>query len=346
MFIINIPKVGNSDNHVKLISIFKKNGDLVSTNDLLFEIETSKAAFDVESESKGFVYCMYDIGDTVEVGSALGFISENELSPTAYKEIKDSLIVPKTSVQTGDRTISIKAQKLIDESNINVEDITETTITEKVVLKYIVSKNKIEQNKDLKFNENDILVFGIGGHAGMCIDIIKSNTTFNLVGFLDDNAIQDDKYQLNYFGTLSNLDSLINAGLKHLVLGVGFINNLKKRDILYKELSQKINIPTIIHQSAIIESSAQIEKGCQIMAGAIIGSNVTIGENCIINSGAIVSHDTTVAIGSHITPGAIVAGHVTVGKRVTIGMGATIYIGLSISDDTVVNNNERILANL
>tara|TARA_B110000114_G_C14761076_1_gene264879 strand:- start:23 stop:556 length:534 start_codon:yes stop_codon:yes gene_type:complete len=176
----------------------------------------------------------------------------------------------------------------------------------------------------------------------MCIDILMEQNEFNLVGFIDKIETSDKKYNLNYLGSLENLDNLISMGLKNLIIGVGFSGNLKKREKYYDEFSNKINIPTIIHKKSIIENSAKIKEGCQIMAGAIIGSHVTIDSNCIINCGSIISHDSTIKKSSHITPGAILAGNVTIGMRCTIGMGSTVYLGVEIYDDKTINNGENI----
>ena len=56
MNIINIPKDSTSDTKVKLIQIFKVNGEEISVGDLLCEIETSKAIAEIESQFEGYVY--------------------------------------------------------------------------------------------------------------------------------------------------------------------------------------------------------------------------------------------------------------------------------------------------
>ena len=196
---------------------------------------------------------------------------------------------------------------------------------------------------EIKFSENDIVILGLGGHGSMCIDILLNQKKFNLVGFIDKFKIVDKKYNLKYLGTLDNLDYLIDKGLKNLIIGIGFVGNLKKRDKYFSDLSAKINIPTIIHNKAVIEESATVHKGCQIMAGSIIGSNVIIESNCIVNIGSLISHDSIVKKSSHITPGAILAGGVKIGNRSTIGMGATIFLGLQIGNDVIVGDGAVIL---
>lgn len=343
MNIINIPKDSTSDTKVKLIQIFKVNGEEISVGDLLCEIETSKAITEIESQFEGYVYFLVKETSEIEVGSPICIVSGSIIPEKNLIALKDKLI--KKEKPNSERVISKKAKVLIEKHDINVDSIPDEVISEKIIINYI-DKMALKEKVNYSFKENDIAIYGIGGHAGMCIDIVLKNKEFNLVGFLDDNKINDSCYNLNFLGDINDLDHLISCGLNNLIIGIGFINDLKKREKIFESIYSKLNIPSIIHPSAIIEDTAIIKNGCQIMAGAIIGSNVIVGENCIINSGAIVSHNAVIDDTSHITPGATIAGHVSIGKRVTVGMCATIYIGLSISDDTVINNNERIIKNI
>lgn len=345
MQLINLPKDGASDSEAILIEIFKEEGFLVNEGQIICEVETSKAIFSITTEYTGFLYFLYEIGDEIEVGTPLCYISEMEVSSEEQEENKKRLTEKKTTNKVKGRTISLKAQKLIEKHSIEVDSINEEVISEKTIKAFLAKKQAKEIVLDNNFNETDILIYGIGGHAGMCIDIINSNSDYNLIGFVDDDKSTDEVYNLKYWGTIDNIDQLIEFGLKNIVIGIGFISNLKAKESVFLNLKWKINIPTIIHRSAIIEPTAKIGVGCQIMAGAIIGSNVSIKNNCIVNSGAIISHNSVINDSSHITPGAVIAGHVSVGKRVTIGMCSSIYIGLAIKDDEIIKNNEAIIRN-
>lgn len=338
MFKIKIPKQNASDDEVIISDIFFESGEYVKRDTIIFEYETSKANFEFETVSSGFLYYNFSVGDSVQVQTDIAYLSSSELSSDEIKKI----FPVSDKVNISENNITKKALKLINENSIDIKEFTEDLITEKVVREYLNKISKKEPNINISFKNNDIVIMGIGGHASMCIDILLEQNDFNLIGFIDKIETVDKKYNLNYLGSLENLDNLIGMGLKNLIIGVGFSGKLKKREKYYNEFSKKINIPTIIHKKSIIESSAIIKEGCQIMAGAIIGSNVTIESNCIINSGSIISHDSTIKESSHITPGAILAGNVTIGKRCTIGMGSTVYLGVKISDDVTVNNGENI----
>ncbi len=344
MKIIYTPKVGTSDIEVKLCVIHHHNV-MVKAGDIICEVETSKASYDIETEYEGYVYIIHDLNKNILIGSPLAIISRIQLNDIDLN-IELNKLISFDDSNSSNNNITKKAQILIDKFNLDISSVKKDVITEKDVNE-LIFKGKLKNDiQDFNFSKQDIVIVGIGGHAGMCIDILRQSNEFNIVGFIDDNLTQDDKYGLKYLGGLDDIEYLAKSGLCNAVLGIGFVGNLKKREKVYEYLTQFVNIPTIKHNKAIIEPSAKIHNGCQIMAGTIIGSNVVIGQNCIVNSGAIVSHDSIISDGSHLTPGATLAGHVRIGKRVTVGMCSTIYIGLSISDDTVITNGKTIIANV
>lgn len=349
MKILNTPKVGTSDIEVKLTHALEQ-GSYHLSGAVFCEIETSKSTFEVELEDDGYIYLLHKIGDSISIGSPLAILSNIELDINELQKKRKELFSLKENSKSDinpDIIFSKKALVLIEQNGIDRNIFSKDFVSEKDVLNYIdQSNNSVINNTSLKFEDNDIVIVGIGGHAGMCIDILSQDGRYKIVGYVDDSVQIDKRYNLKYLGTLESLHKYREKGLKNVILGIGFVNNLKNRSLVYNNLAQSFFIPTIIHPQAVLEPTANIADGCQIMAGAIIGSNVKVEENCIINSGAIVSHDCFVDRDSHITPGAVLAGHVKVGKRVTIGMAASIYIGLSISDDKVVPNGKALFENV
>lgn len=347
MKILYIPKLGASDIEVKITSI-KNYGVILNVGDVCCDLETSKTSYEVDMQECAYFYPFYKTGDKLNIGDPFAIISSTPIEFSLFETQKEKCLGPQAIVNSfSEIIISKKAKKLITENGLNPIIFGKQIIGEKDVLDYLdFNSSKIISYDNLKFSKNDLVIIGIGGHAGMCIDILKNDSRFNLTGFVDDKITIDYKYGLKYLGSLSQLPLLKSLGLENVILGIGFVGNLKKRDQLYSELKKHFYIPTIIHEKAIIETSVFLEDGCQIMAGAVIGSNVKVFENCIINSGAIVSHDSIIGYSSHITPGAILAGHVELRERVTIGMGATIYIGLKISADKVVPNGKAVFESL
>jgi sugar O-acyltransferase (sialic acid O-acetyltransferase NeuD family) len=349
MHIVSIPKDGASDENVTLLEMFFENGAEVKIGDVIYQYETSKAITDLESQYTGFIYGLIDVPAVVDVGSPICIITESLLSVGEISKSVETLIGKNVAAGANhEKIISKKALSLMNTHSIDESHFPSEIISEKMVLSYIRNLERVPLNHDsFSFSESDLIILGMGGHAGMCIDILKSEGKHDIVGFLDDDQnIIDGKYGYNSLGRLDNLQRLTENGLKNAIIGMGFIKNAKHRDTYFNSLSSIINIPTIIHKSSIIEPTATIGMGCQIMAGSIIGSNVTIEDNCIINSGAIISHDSIIKKSSHITPGAVLGGNVTIGRRSTIGMCTAVFLGVTIGDDVVIMNNQSVLSDV
>jgi 2-oxoglutarate dehydrogenase E2 component (dihydrolipoamide succinyltransferase) len=84
IFEIKIPAVGESINEVTLANWTKKNGDLVNQGELLCEIESDKATFELTAETSGYLRILVEKGSTVAIGTIVGTIaSSSAASPSA-----------------------------------------------------------------------------------------------------------------------------------------------------------------------------------------------------------------------------------------------------------------------
>src|SRR5438270_7538471 len=73
---VRIPSVGESISEGRIVRWLKKDGDAVSTDEPLFELETDKATADVPSPASGTLKIVVPEGSTVAVGSVVANIEE------------------------------------------------------------------------------------------------------------------------------------------------------------------------------------------------------------------------------------------------------------------------------
>jgi pyruvate dehydrogenase E2 component (dihydrolipoamide acetyltransferase) len=67
---VQVPRINNNDDTVKLVRIIVGVGDLVRTGDVLMEVETEKATIAVEAAANGYVLAInVTVGDEVPVGA-------------------------------------------------------------------------------------------------------------------------------------------------------------------------------------------------------------------------------------------------------------------------------------
>ncbi len=77
MIDINVPAVGESINEVTLLKWVKKDGDYVNRDEVIAELESEKATFEVNAEQAGILKTAANEGDTLTIGALLASINEN-----------------------------------------------------------------------------------------------------------------------------------------------------------------------------------------------------------------------------------------------------------------------------
>ena len=81
MIDIIVPTVGESISEVTLLKWTKQTGDYVERDEVIAELESEKATFEVNAEKAGVLKTMANTGDTILIGSVLAQIDETAVKP-------------------------------------------------------------------------------------------------------------------------------------------------------------------------------------------------------------------------------------------------------------------------
>src|SRR5947209_4402918 len=81
MIDIKVPTVGESINEVTLVKWLKKDGDYVERDEMIAELESEKATFEVNAEKAGILKTVGKEGDTLNIGDTLAKIDESAAKP-------------------------------------------------------------------------------------------------------------------------------------------------------------------------------------------------------------------------------------------------------------------------
>ncbi len=138
MIDIKVPTVGESINEVTLVKWLKNDGDYVERDEVIAELESEKATFEVNAEKAGTLKTVGKEGDTLNIGDVLAQIDESVAKPeakapaekqqaaTAPAESKPSKAEPKPEVKTAKEDLkatpvasAIIADKKVDPKNIH-----------------------------------------------------------------------------------------------------------------------------------------------------------------------------------------------------------------------------------
>ena len=355
---IMTPKTGVNDDFLILVKLFIKSGEILSEGAEIASLESSKQATTIDSTSSGYFYSFFDEGDSVPVGTVFGIISE--ISINNLDEIKESFNYDgKTFPESENADIQMtkKAQLLFDNSDLELAQLPKGKILREKDILELIRNNESKRSTNINIDSikdsitsNSVIICGGGGHAKMCIEIIKQSNEYSILGILDNSKeIGSHILGIPVLGKHNrlNLEFLFNSGLKSAVNGIGAVTNHNSRENLYNELkSIGFYVPNIIHKSASVEPSVVMGEGNQIMANATVGSEAQIGNNCIINSGVVLSHDSKIENNVHLSPGAIIAGQVSIGSNSLIGMGTTIYLSVNIGSNVIIYNGLNVMKNI
>ncbi len=129
MIDINVPTVGESISEVTLLKWIKKEGEYVERDEIIAELESEKATFEVNAEQAGTLKHLAQEGDTILIGSVLAQIDETAIkSAVIVSELipeKPLPTVPKppttvfaTEVKASPVASAIIADKKVDTAGI------------------------------------------------------------------------------------------------------------------------------------------------------------------------------------------------------------------------------------
>jgi 2-oxoglutarate dehydrogenase E2 component (dihydrolipoamide succinyltransferase) len=94
MIDIKVPAVGESINEVTLVKWLKKEGDYVSRDEVIAELESEKATFEVNAEKAGTLKLSVEEGSTLQIGDTLAQIDETAPQPAAAQPAPEQAAPP------------------------------------------------------------------------------------------------------------------------------------------------------------------------------------------------------------------------------------------------------------
>lgn len=131
--VIKVPPVGESISEVTLSQWIKKDGDYVEMDEIIAELESDKATFELTAEKAGTLKTIAKEGDTLEIGAPVCSIEEGG-SPAAAKPAAEA--APKAEAQSPAMKVedakastyasgapSPSAAKILAEKGINPADV-------------------------------------------------------------------------------------------------------------------------------------------------------------------------------------------------------------------------------
>ncbi|MEQ8533920.1 MAG: 2-oxo acid dehydrogenase subunit E2, partial [Imperialibacter sp.] len=99
---VKIPTVGESITEVTIAKWLKNDGDIVERDELLCELESDKATFELNAESAGKIKILVKEGETVEIGAVICSIDTDSAAPAKEEKKEEKSAPAKEATSTGE----------------------------------------------------------------------------------------------------------------------------------------------------------------------------------------------------------------------------------------------------
>ncbi|GAB3421164.1 acetyltransferase [Niabella aquatica] len=196
-------------------------------------------------------------------------------------------------------------------------------------------------------NKRNIILVGGGGHCRSCIEVINSNSAYNIVGILDKpSELGKSVSGVKVVGNDNDYLKFHDQGCSFFITVGQIKTSAIRRKIFDRLKSINANIETLIASTAYVSSTAVVEEGSIIMHRTFVNTGVKIGANNIINTGAILEHDVHIGDHNHISTGVLINGDCVIGSNNFIGSNTCIANGVYITNNLVIGAGTVIIRNI
>lgn len=106
MIDIKVPTIGESISEVTLLKWTKKEGEWVERDEVIAELESEKATFEVNAEKAGILKPLAKEGDTLTIGDVLAQIDETAAKPEGAPAKEASPVTPTPKPVTNEAPVT------------------------------------------------------------------------------------------------------------------------------------------------------------------------------------------------------------------------------------------------
>ncbi len=143
MIDIKVPAVGESISEVTLVKWLKQDGDYVDRDEVIAELESEKATFEVNAEKAGSLKTLVKEGDTLKIGDVLANIDESAAKP-ASKAAEKPADTNAEAQKTVAPVTKLASEKVV-ESQIAEKKTAGTEVRATPVAAAIISDKKVDK---------------------------------------------------------------------------------------------------------------------------------------------------------------------------------------------------------
>jgi len=365
-----LPKLGTNMTEAVILHWFKREGDLVAVGEALVEVETDKAAFELEAEAPGVLRrILAQPGETIQVAMPIAVIAEEAEDISRHLEEMERLragFAPEErhaveshalwyGPQQPERAVTVPlprplpgrgdgvaaspaARRLARELGIDLLHLARSLAPGSTIQ---------EQDVRRAASSTPIAIFGAGLGAAQVMDVLRFLPRFHIAALVDDNEALWGTRVRGY--PVHGLEQLVKAAERGEVGAVAVSLHSEFRRGLFLRLRKScpsLSLPPLVHPSAYLGEGAVIEEGVLVEAGSVIGTESVIRSGAIVDMGAVVSHHCDIGPFCHLAPHCTISGDVKIMEHTVVMAGAVVSNTATIGRNVVVTPGSVVASDL
>ena len=351
---IVIPHLGVNDEHAELTEWDVEEGQQVVVGESLCSLETTKASYDIEASSNGYVSLLAEEGEDVLVNQSVAVISDTYDQAVKCKEkiLKDRVVSKENDSlkkETGIKATK-KAIDLASKYKIDIETVKPSQggiVRESDVMSAIHS-NQSPGGDNLEVvdceGKDPVAVYGAGRGAIILRETLELGEQYKVACFVSDNLENTEHIDGIPVLHSDQLEEIYQRGVQCMAIAIAG-GNLRLQKMKNAE-HIGFEIINSVHPQAYLSSTVRMGKGNHIKAGALIDTNTVIGDCCIVDNGVVIAHDNQIGDGCHLAPGAVFGSSIVVGKNTVVGIGVSVSTGINIGKNSIVSVGTSVTNNV
>ena len=364
---MKIPSPGESITEVEISQWLVSDGDIVSKDQTIAELDSDKATLDLPAETTGKISLKAEEGDTISVGEVVcvidtSFASEENLDKTSEKEQTSSIVKEEKLKSTSEEvTATPLAKKIAEETGVNLNQISRKgeKITKEDVLKAVPAMGSInDDNRGETREKLSVLRRKVSERLVSVKNETAMLTTFNeadLSQIFDLRKKYKDIFSTKHgvsLGFMSFFTKAVTRALQMYPDVNSMIDGDHKVSYNYSDISIAVSGPkglmTPVLRNAQNMSFASIEQEIKRLADLVRDKSITVddltgGTFTISNGGVFGSMLSTPIINP--PQSGILGMHNIINRPVAIGDNIEIrpmmYLALSY-DHRIIDGNQSV----
>ncbi|MGF7232254.1 2-oxoglutarate dehydrogenase complex dihydrolipoyllysine-residue succinyltransferase [Arachidicoccus sp.] len=185
MIELKVPTVGESISEVTLIKWIKNDGDYVNRDEVIAELESEKATFEVNAEQAGILHAVAEIDATLQIGDVLATIDETAEKPAGPTDDEPSK-KPQPEQETAVAPVPIPAIKAAGKGVIEIKVPTVgESISEVTLVKWIKHEGDlVNRDEPIAELESEKATFELNAEEAGKLSIIANEDDVLQIGDL------------------------------------------------------------------------------------------------------------------------------------------------------------------